>query len=189
VNKRFVNSFVLLSALWGAWSVAGADEEDRARQDRDRPVAKLFDANGKFVGKVVYSMSSASAGGVILDIHGALVYAGISRITGPTGSESATQLQWTGLPAAYSGPNCSGTVYIPYAAGPLRPASIIRSGATAMLHVASGAPSQYVTVRSEEVYGGGPCTDSYQPYQSLVWTVESTFDLTQNYPEPLRIGR
>jgi hypothetical protein len=187
VNKRIVKSLVVLSALWGAWSVAATDEEDSARHDRDRPVAKLIDANGKLVGKLVYfdAYGALTEGGVVLSIQGALVYAGIHRIT-TLFVESASQLQWSGVHPQFSGPNCSGTVYIPSATGPLRPTAIVRNGATATLYVASGAPTQMVTVRSEDASLG--CSPYDSPSQSSAWTVESTFDLTQHYPEPLRVG-
>ncbi|SAL52569.1 hypothetical protein [Caballeronia humi] len=185
MNRILVNSLVLLAAAYGTWPVA-AEEEDRGRHDRDFLGAKLFAANGKFVGKVVY-YGWSSEGGVLLKINGVLVYAGINRVTTPPGSGlySATQMQWSGDSPTYTVPNCSGTVYIGYPSGPFRPTATVRSGATAVLHIGSVSPQQLVTVRSENY--AGTCYNYDYTYQKGVWTVESTFDLTQNYPEPLRI--
>ncbi|WP_144444200.1 hypothetical protein [Caballeronia arationis] len=59
--------------------MSAADETNDARHDREGPVAKLFDVNGKFVGKLVYfptsSVEPIAPGGVVLNINGALVYA------------------------------------------------------------------------------------------------------------------
>jgi hypothetical protein len=184
VNKQLVATFVLLSALWGAGSVAIADDEDSLHHNSDRPVPKLFDANGKYVGNVVYfGEPEFGDPGVILNIHGALVYASIKRPL-----DSPTQLQWHGFGPSYSGPNCSGTVFVQYARGPFRPAAIVRSGATATLYVASGTLQQMVTVQSTVTGPPETCWSESSSYVIPAWTVESTFDLTQHYPEPLRVG-
>ncbi|SAL00261.1 hypothetical protein AWB81_05864 [Caballeronia arationis] len=79
MKRRMVNCLILLAALCGGWSVSAADETNDARHDREGPVAKLFDVNGKFVGKLVYfptsSVEPIAPGGVVLNINGALVYA------------------------------------------------------------------------------------------------------------------
>ena len=56
---------------------------------------RLYDAGGKFVGDVEY-FSWPSEGGVVPNIHGALVYAGIVRSATPPSSQSASQFQWYG---------------------------------------------------------------------------------------------
>lgn len=104
MNKRLVNSLVLSAALLGAWPAAAADEEDSARHDRDRPVAKLLDANGRVVGKLVYfdyggyitPYERLAQGGVILNIQGVLVYASVVR-SNPA-DESVRELKWYGNP-------------------------------------------------------------------------------------------
>ena len=78
--------------------MSAADETDGARYDRDGPVAKLFDVNGKFVGKLVYfptsSVEPIAPGGVVLNINGALVYAPIIQIGKWTETKSSTELRW-----------------------------------------------------------------------------------------------
>jgi hypothetical protein len=186
VIKRIVKILVLLCALCGEWSVAAPDAEESRHRDRDGSAAKLFDAHGKFVGKVVF-FNGFAEGGVILNIHGALVYAGINRIGTPAGDWSATQLEWWGAGAYFSGPNCSGTVYIAYPSEPFRPTAMVRSGATATLYVASEGPRQIVTVHSVEDRPG-LCREVDPPFEVQAWTVGSTFDLTQHYLELLRVG-
>ncbi|SAL00266.1 hypothetical protein AWB81_05865 [Caballeronia arationis] len=162
-----------------------SDEADRARHDREYPVAKLFDANSKFVGRLVTFDSYNVAAGVVLNVQGVLVYASISPIL--IGNDpSATEMKWSGNPGLFAGSNCSGDAYIRSAVGPLRPTALARSGATATLYVGSAGPKQLVTARSQ---GTGPenCY-SESPFETQAWTVESTFDLTQHYPEPLRVG-
>jgi hypothetical protein len=182
VNNRIFNSLVLLSALLGTCWAAAADEDDRARHDRDRPVAKLFDANGKLVGKMVYFQGP----GVVLNIHGAPVYAGITRIGDGYLEQSATDLKWSSGTGAFAGPNCSGTIYVTSEAGVLRPTATVRNGSTVTLYVASGGRQQTVLLSS----WGEPGADCFsaRPVQLRAWAVESIFDLSQNYPEPLRIG-
>ncbi|SAL75332.1 hypothetical protein AWB67_04743 [Caballeronia terrestris] len=203
MNKRLVNSLVLSAALLGAWPAAAADEEDSARHDSDRPVAKLLDANGRVVGKLVYfdyggyitPYERLAQGGVILNIQGVLAYASVVR-SNPA-DESVRALKWYGNPGYFSGPNCSGEVYVLLSAfGPLRPAAIVRKGPKATLYVASSKPRETVTLRS----GGGYTPSGYinpdidcndyggQTTEIKAWKIGSTFDLTQHYPEPLRIG-
>ncbi|SAL75345.1 hypothetical protein AWB67_04745 [Caballeronia terrestris] len=189
MNKR-LNALVLLSALWGTSSVSAADVEDSARHDRDHPVAKLFDANGKFVGELEYFDVFGDPGaGVILNIHGTPVYAGITRIRLDQGEKSATEMEWAGNAAHFTGPNCSGTPYLSTVppAVPLRPAAIVRNGAIATLYVASRGRQQWITAISAGGLWGTDCWDNYGG-ELRAWAVESTIDLTQRYPEPLRVG-
>jgi hypothetical protein len=183
VSNRIFNSLVLLSALFGTCLATAADENGGARHGRDGPVAKVFDANGRVVGEMMYFQGYP---GVVLNIHGAPVYAGITRIGNGYFEQSATDLKWSSGDAAFAGPNCSGTVYVVSDVGVLRPTATVRNGSTVTLYVASGSRQQAVLISSV----GEPGVDcsSYSPAQRLVWAVESIFDLTQNYPEPLRIG-
>jgi hypothetical protein len=203
VNKRLVNSLILSAALLGAWAASAADEGDSARHDRDRPVAKLLDANGRVVGKLVYFFypgyitpyERIAQGGVILNIDGVLVYATVVRSN--SAEESVRELKWYGNPGYFSGPNCTGEVYVVLSDfGPFRPAAIVRKGPKATLYVASSKPKETVTLRS----GGGYASVGYvnpdvdckdyggQTTERRAWKIGRTFDLTQRYPEPLRIG-
>lgn len=191
MNKR-LHALVLLSALWGTWSASTAEVEDNARHDhyRDHPVAKLFDANGKLVGDMVYFDVFGDPGsGVILNIRGTPVYAGINRIRLDQGEKSATEMEWIGNAAHFTGPNCSGTPYLSSVPPgvPLRPAAIVRNGTTATLYVASPGRQQWVTAISAGGYYGVDCLSNFGG-ELRAWAVESTFDLTQHYPEPLRVG-
>jgi hypothetical protein len=98
-------------------------------------------------------------------------------------------MEWIGNAAHFAGPNCSGTPYISSvpAAVPLLPAAIVRNGAIATLYVASRGRQQAVSVMSAGGYWGIDCF-SNNGGEIRAWAVESTIDLTQRYPEPLRVG-
>jgi hypothetical protein len=127
--------------------------------------------------------------GVILNIHGTPVYAGITRIRLDQGEKSATEMEWAGNAAHFTGPNCSGTPYLSTVppAVPLRPAAIVRNGAIATLYVASRGRQQWITAISAGGLWGTDCWDNYGG-ELRAWAVESTIELTQRYPEPLRVG-
>lgn len=78
--------------------------------------------------------------------------------------------------------------------GPLRPAAIVRKGPKATLYVASSGPKQTLTLPSRggytagAVYGNPDVDCSEYGLEVPAWKVGNTFDLTQHYPEPLRIG-
>jgi hypothetical protein len=68
----------------------------------------------------------------------------------------------------------------------LRPASVIKQGADAAVCVAADTYSTNITVKSSLV--DGHCLSSSPfPFNVPGWQAESTYSLTQNYPEPLTI--
>ncbi|SOE87988.1 hypothetical protein SAMN05446927_6577 [Caballeronia arationis] len=141
------------------------------------------------VGDVVYASNPPSnEAGVVLKVNGTLVFAGVGRVPGNEGSFSASQLQWSDGGVGFSGIRCQGTVSIPYGNGPYRPTGILRRGNTntATLYIARDAVSVPAHIHSESS-AAVDCTDFPPPHETA-WEVESTFDLTQAYPEPLRVG-
>ncbi|WP_125469821.1 hypothetical protein [Caballeronia telluris] len=131
-------------------------------------------------------MGNVSDGGVIMNIKGAPVFVGFARIKTPDESQSACDLKWSGVTPSYSGRGCTGTPYIPYALGPLRPAVIERKGAKAVLRVAKDEPSQSISVGSRDY--SGDCGDFVSGVTEVEWLIGESLDLTDAYPEPLHIG-
>jgi hypothetical protein len=149
---------------------------------------KLYDANNRFVGVVVDAPGGdVSDGGVVMNIDGAPVFVGVALEKAPDETQSASKLLWSGVRPSYSGTNCSGTPYIPYTLGPLRPAAIERKGAKAILLVAKDAPSQYVSVGSQDY--GTDCGNFVEQGGAPAWVVSDSIDLTARFPEPLHLGR
>ncbi|MFM0049277.1 hypothetical protein [Caballeronia grimmiae] len=154
---------------------------------RREHVPKLYDANGKLVGDVVDGPKGGdSDGGVLMDVNGAPVFVGFALAKAADGSKSASKLIWSGVEPAYSEKGCTGTSYIPYALGSLRPAAIERKGSKATLLVAKDESSRIIVVRSRSY--SGSCSDYYGDAGLAQWAVGDSINLTDSYPEPLRIG-
>ncbi|WP_244847130.1 hypothetical protein [Caballeronia sp. SL2Y3] len=154
--------------------------------------ARLYDARGDVVGDVVYISGSDYAAGVVLNVKGVFVFAGFSSSeTSPTGGRAVSnEWIWQYPRLAYSGKNCSGTPYVFYEQGAFRPSAIERRGTTATLFIARDTTSEAVPVGSYESGDAPPrCFDGTPRRYDGAWPVESTIDLTQLYPEPLRTGR
>jgi hypothetical protein len=62
---------------------------------------------------------------------------------------------------------------------------MVRKGAQVTLLIAVDGRAEDHTLASE--LDGGDCVGNYSLVDS-VWRVESTLDLTEKYPEPLRVG-
>ncbi|SAL78632.1 hypothetical protein AWB66_05884 [Caballeronia telluris] len=171
-------------------------DDDRGWGEHARPEGKhasvrLYDARGTVVGDVVYVSGIGYDGGVVLNVKGVFVFAGISRVgnVGPGGATSASEMRWQYPQLAYSGENCSGTPYIYYERGAFRPSAIERKGTTATLYIAQDTVSQTTPIGSFGAVIGDPiCIRGAPVFVSKAWPVESTLDLTQLYPEPLRIA-
>jgi hypothetical protein len=156
--------------------------------ERQGNIPKLYDANNGLVGIVIDAPGGAvSDGGVIMNVKGAPVFVSFALEKAPDGSQSASKLRWSGVSPSYSGANCTGTPYIPYALGPLRPAAIERKGAKAILHVAKDERSQYVSIRSQDY--GNDCGNFVERGDFPAWVVGQSLDLTARFPEPLHVGR
>ncbi|MFL9962890.1 hypothetical protein PQR02_17700 [Paraburkholderia sediminicola] len=151
-------------------------------------VLKVFDARGKTVGPLVSVSNPPRTAGVVLDINGATILVPIQRASNSGGQIFASQYEWAGdfNPAKYPTSDCSGVPVIDDLFAKLRPASVIKQGADAAVYVAADTYSTNITVKSSLV--DGHCLSS-SPFPLNVpgWQAESTYSLTQNYPEPLTI--
>ncbi|MEZ2354726.1 hypothetical protein [Caballeronia sp. RCC_10] len=153
--------------------------------------AKLYDARGRLVGTVVDAPMQASSsdlvsdGGVIMNVKGAAVFVGVTRLKTPDGAQSANAFMWSGARPAYSGAGCTGTRYVWIALGPLRPAVIERKGGKAVLYVAKDQPSQYESIGSQGRPAG---CEPFFGESFLVWPIGDSLNLSDEFPEPLTVG-
>ncbi|WP_244847129.1 hypothetical protein [Caballeronia sp. SL2Y3] len=183
-------SAIVIAMFAASASVALAEGPGyRGRHDH---TARLYDARGRLVGTVVdASMQSSSSdfvsdGGVIMDVKGAPVFVGFSRRQKADGVRSANAWIWSANRPAYSSPRCTGTPYIAFTLGPLRPAAIERKGGKAVLYVAKDQPEQYENVGSQAHPDG--CEDFFAGPARPVWLIGDSINLSDEYPEPLTIG-
>jgi hypothetical protein len=153
--------------------------------------ARLYDARGTLIGDVLYVRGIDYSGGVVLNIKGVFVFAGFSFAGGYQINEplNNSELVWQYPQLIYSDAHCTGTPYIYYEGGPYRPSAIERKGNTATLYIAKDTISQNVPLTGSSIGAYGTCYSLTPVWVSKGWPVESTVDLTQLYPEPLRIGR
>jgi hypothetical protein len=177
-------SFVVLLLLFSSLSFADDMGRGGHRPD-DRRVPRLFDAQGKVVGPIETFRSEP---GVYLTINGALTFVAVRRqATADYSQYSASQFQWADTAfIPYTGPNCSGSPIIVYYDGP-RPSMAVRQGADVVVYVAAdawSAPAAAASVRQS------PNSSECTPYGSTIpsaFTPESTYPITQFFPEPLTI--
>ncbi|MFM0040297.1 hypothetical protein PQQ73_37615 [Paraburkholderia strydomiana] len=178
--------FIVLALLMLNAAAAGADNlQDRRRgsEGEERHIPKVFDAQGKFVGRLE---GSSGGDGVYLEVNGAVVFAAIARQTNGA-QASATQWQWASAGfISYPSSDCSGPPLIFYYSG-VQPSMAVRQGADVVLYVASGGSS--TTVHASSVRQNpniDQCTAN--AYDIPGFVVEpSGYSLTQHYPEPLTI--
>lgn len=177
-------SFVALLFFCSTLSF-GDDTARGGHRPDDRRVPKLFDSQGKVVGPVE---SFRNEPGVYLSINGALTFVPVRRQSNADYSQySASQFQWsdTGF-IAYTGANCSGSPIIVYYDGP-RPSMAVRQGTDVVVYVAAdawSAPTVAASIRQNPNLS--ECT-SYSGTIPSAFVPESSYPITQFYPEPLTI--
>ena len=92
------------------------------------------------------------------------------------------QYEWASDLAAYLSSDCSGTPLITSTVSQLRPSQIIRQGVDATLYIAGDTYSAQTTFMSFNLSGRCLPGDILE-----AWSPESSYSLTQHYPEPLTI--
>lgn len=169
----------------------GGDGQDSGNQDDQRNL-KVFDAKGHYVGPLVgYAQDTVAT--VIVANH-ATVVVPLSRTTNANDEFSVSQYQWgnevDSFPS-YLSTDCSGPPII-VGATPVRPSLTLRVGAVATVYIAPDSDSSTLTAHSYGPPGASCFTLGSSPSVPPVtpgegWTPESTYPLTQNYPEPLSV--
>ncbi|MEZ2354725.1 hypothetical protein [Caballeronia sp. RCC_10] len=189
----FLSALLLCLVAIDAAAEEGRRDERHHHAHPNDGQARLYDARGALVGDVVYVSGSGYDGGVVLNVRGVFVFAGFSRVgklRSDGGGTATDEMMWQYPRLAYLSENCSGTSYVYYERGIFRPSAIERRGTTATLYIARDTISE-VTQFGSSIYDGDPpsCDRGAPPHSDRAWPVESTIDLTQLHPEPLRIGR
>lgn len=169
---------------------AGGDNGTDWRRHDEQRVLKLFDAQGKLIGRVA---SYGGYDGVFLTINDALVFAQITRLNTHFEGYDSAKFQWSeSFVFSYSNPTCSGSPIISPNTGP-RPSIAMRTGADVTLLIAGDTDSSPVHVVA--VFNGTQCTPPpfighVPPSTAPVpgFTAETSYPLTAHYPEPLTIS-
>ncbi|SAL76451.1 hypothetical protein AWB74_04992 [Caballeronia arvi] len=169
---------------------ADADDGQGRRRHDDQRVLKVFDAEGKLVGRLA---SYNGADGVYLTINGAIVFAAVTWLWINPNDADSSKFQWSTFgPFSYSTADCSGSPIIPPGNGP-RPSIAMRNGADVTLLIAGDTVSS--GGRIVAVSDGTNCTPppfiGHVPPSTApvpAFTAETNYALTAHYPEPLTIG-
>lgn len=145
-------------------------------------VLKVFDAQGKPVGPVE---SYERTQGVYMRFGRTPVFMPLrhKKISATQFSES--QFEWaddTG--ATFPSANCSGAPLIMMGSSP-RPVDLVRTGADVTAYIAGPGYGSPLTANSYISYDGS-CVTATRSVPSY-WTPETTYSLTQHYPEPLTV--
>ena len=170
---------------------------------------QVVDALGHRVGRLT---TLGGTDGVLLDSGGVPIFAAIERKSDSNGT-SATDFQWS-APSVLSYPTagCSGPPSVRYDATTYRqqaarPTMAVRTGQDVTVYIAAAGYSSVLRNVSAssaahgcESLAGAPrstCGDgcvwppshAYAlPYASQAWPLAGIYELTQRFPEPLRIS-
>jgi hypothetical protein len=182
---------LMVGLFMSAMSLHADADDARERQRRDNQrVLKVFDANGKLVGRLA---SDHSGDGVYLDVDGAIVFAAVTWLRIDVNDTDSSRFQWkTFGPFQYSTTDCSGSPIISPWSGP-RPSIAMRNGAEVTLLIAGdtvSSPAQVVAVSDGTTCKPPPVIGHMPPSTAPVpaFTAETSYPLTAHYPEPLTIG-
>lgn len=192
--KAALISTILACAGFPGHAAYGDDSHDAARSGHH--TWKLLDAKGQVVGALVSIHPDAfetQPEGVILDVNGATVYAPVHRAVGADGQVSASRYVWGttyDFNNVYPTADCSGAPWIVGdPSGALRPSLIVRQESEVMLYIAPDTWSTRFRPGSTQSVGS-PCSvfGGVARFTQEGWMPESSFSLTQHYPEPLTVG-
>ncbi|MFM0140762.1 hypothetical protein [Caballeronia grimmiae] len=188
-GKRFglLAGALMVSLTWFAPSMGDISEyrndDDRHIDHLERlPVAKVLDSRGAVAGPLVSVVGGNAA---TIDVDGVLIVVPINRMRDSAGRLSASQYQWRDNGQQFSTSDCSGPPVIS-PTEVLRPAAVVRRGADVTLYVAADAYVGPIEIRSYSD-GQGQCTTRSFSYQTIAWSADKSFALTQRFPEPLSI--
>jgi hypothetical protein len=182
------NSLVIALLICGLVTSAHADDgNDRGRRENgergDHRTLKVFDGQGHVVGPLV----SYGPLGTILNVNGIPIFAPIQHAsTKITTQYSASQFQWAGAFSAYLSTDCSGfPIITPSSASSsqVRPAQFVRQGADVTAYIAGDTYSAQTSFKSYR--SGSACVVGTETLEA--WTAETSYPVTQHYPEPLTI--
>jgi hypothetical protein len=184
-------SLCLSSLAYGGDGTASDNAQAGNRDDQD--VLKVFDGQGRYVGPLVSGNDSQVTTTIVA--NGAVIVVPLSRLYNSSTSESSASLYEWGDSLSSSGDypttDCSGPPFID-ADSPGRPSMTIRIGTDVTVYIAPDAESSTVTIHSMglpgqcETLGSNPSVPPVITFEGWA-TPESTYTLTQHYPEPLSV--
>jgi hypothetical protein len=146
-------------------------------------VLKVFDAQGKPVGPLD---TYQSAEGVYLKFGHAAAFMPVRHKKVPDTSQfSESQFEWNDDTfATFQSSDCSGAPLIMMGTSP-RPVELVRTGTDVTAYIAGPGYGSPLVSHSSISYDGS-CTALNRSVPSY-WVPQTTFGLTQRYPEPLTI--
>ncbi|MDR5822176.1 hypothetical protein [Caballeronia sp. LZ043] len=177
------------TTLMLAITAAHADESSAPAtlaQGAQKPALKVYDAHHKAIGLLA---SYNGADGVYIAINGATTFVRIGRPLDAAGSGTATgapanAFAWSTLNTAYfESADCSGQPVINYDSNWPRSSVAVRQGADVVVYV--GSDTNTTPIPAASILNGTSCVVQKSTMQSV--RPESSFDVSQRYPEPLTI--
>jgi hypothetical protein len=163
-----------------------------------RPVLKVFDANGRVVGRLAvytgYNDLAYSYDGVYLTVDGSVTFARIERTydAAQFNLPSRNQFAWSVTPDVdYESANCSGAPVIGYRRSGPRPSVAVREGTDTILYVGGGGNTHPTAHGShlQFIDNANQCTPgSAGQMDDGNVQAQSSIVLTRRYPEPLTVG-
>ncbi len=192
--KATVKTAVIVVALASMWSGRGSADDVGTRHEGEHRSLRVVDARGSFVGTLTSGHTDFfgnSSPGVVLTVNGAIVFVPIHRASDANGHTVASQYVWGDVSYAFSfrTSDCSGPPFVRgEPAGNLRPVAVSRQGGEATLYIAPDSFSSDLapSVRSTR-YVDGSCISIMPVGREEGWTPESSFSLTEHFPEPLTV--
>jgi hypothetical protein len=168
---------LLLSVTTSSYAQSAVDSSNVSR------VLKVFDAQGKPVGPLD---TYQSAEGVYLKFGHAAVFMPLRHKKVPGTSQfSESQFEWNDdTSPTFQSSDCSGAPLIAMGKSP-RPVELVRTGADVTAYIASPGYASPLVIHSSILYDGSCITQNRSV--SSYWVPQTTFGLTQRYPEPLTI--
>jgi hypothetical protein len=150
--------------------------------DNDPPLLKVYDAQGKVIGRFDYQ---DRAQGVFVRVNGADIFLPIEHRPVSATEVSIDQFQWAQtLVVGFASKDCTGPAFPSSFFGAPRPSATVRAGVEATVYIAGTGLSGSAQIGSS--YENGQCVASGSDWPQY-WKAESSYSLTEHYPEPLSV--
>jgi hypothetical protein len=186
IEERLMRSPTLLALLLlsatAAHAQVAADSSTATASAGQTRVLKVFDAQGKPVGPVE---SYERAQGVYMNFGRAAVFMPLRHKKVSATQYSESQFEWAEDSApSFPSADCSGAPFIMMGSSP-RPVALVRTGVDVTAYIAGPGFGSPLTANSTITYDGSCMTGAHSV--PSYWTPQTTFSLTQHYPEPLTV--
>ncbi|KMQ79949.1 hypothetical protein BPMI_03710c [Candidatus Burkholderia pumila] len=159
-----------------------ANSSQASEQASQAGVLKVFDAQGKPIGPVESYERTQS---VYLKFGQATVFIPLRHKKVSASQLSESQFEWANdTGATFSSSDCSGAPLIMIGSSP-RPVEVVRTGADMTAYIAGPGYGSPLTTNSYISYDGSCLTGSRSV--ASYWTPQTSFPLTQHYPELLTV--